>query len=386
VSDLTRGFAAAAQGFTRRAVVLVGVVSLVAACTGAATPAPTAAPTPAPTTAASAAATAAATKAPLVAGIPNPKIAVTAPPSPSQIQKYGMVLYGSQFGLKSTAADFVTFNDNVASIASLLNGQSDVIHGAFLSQVSTVVQGQPLVIFGPAQMTDDYHVVAAPPIATLEDVVKAGVTIAVDGPGQGASARFQAMLMAKGITARIQDLTGVKIIGSNGERATAFANGQVQVAVIDGIQANTVIPKVAGSKIVASLQDSVPGFLASSFAATKDWLAKNQSTAEALCAAVILGSREMVKDFTAFSNAVKSIMPTAPSETELRRVWDIVRKYELWPINGDLDRAGFDLMTRIGVSQGIFPTAPTYESIIDRKFADAAMARLGTVDKATLTK
>jgi hypothetical protein len=32
------------------------------------------------------------------------------------------------------------------------------------------------------------------------------------------------------------------------------------------------------------------------------------------------------------------------------------------------------------------PTAPSYESVIDHRFVDAAMARLGTVDKATLTK
>src|SRR5690606_6940890 len=140
-------------------------------------------------------------------------------------------------------------------ISSLLSGQSDVIHGAFLSQVSTVVQGQPLKIFGPTIMTDDYTVVAVSPIETLEDVAKPGVTIAVDGPGQGASTRFQAMLLAKGINTKVQDLSGVKIIGSNSERATAFANGQVQVAVIDGTQANAVLSKVPGAKIVATLQE-----------------------------------------------------------------------------------------------------------------------------------
>src|SRR5206468_2402340 len=117
-----------------------------------------------------------------------------------------------------------------------------------------------------------------------------------------------------------------------------------------------------------------------------DWLDKNQETATAICLSVITASREMMKSFDSYKAAATQLMSKVPDDNELHRVFDIARKYELWPINGDLEKAGYDATVKVALAQKVFDKAPDYEKAIDHRAVDAAMKQLKTIDRATLVK
>lgn len=319
----------------------------------------------------------------------GPRIALTSPTQPSFVYTLaGPMEYGSRFGLEFQDGDITTFESHAVATQAALAGRMDVVGGSTISHLTLVEQGKPFKIFAPFINTDDFVLAVRNNVKNIDDLIKPETRVAVDSPGGAGNTIFDAMLMAAGAKFRVKDIPNVTILESSGLRATAFASNNIDATVIHLAQFEQAKAQAGETaRILASLYETTPHYVKETFAAPSAWIDSHLEEAAALNKALITAARELTASYELFKQMVrKYIAGGGPDEQVLKSTWELIRKYDFWPVNGGLDDEGIAFMIDLAYESGLIKKKLDVAQCVDRRPLEAALKDIGRIDKSQLLK
>ena len=317
------------------------------------------------------------------------RIAYTASAFPSIVNnRAGPLQYGPQFGLDITDNDLQQFNDSSTATQAVLSGQADVVSGSFLSALLLIQQGQPFKCLCSVSNGNDLLMLGQGPITSIDKVTSDQAIVAIDSPGGLINLIYNAMLAAHNINVNVESLKHTKVFGDSPPRTQSFLSKQTNVAVVH----NSDLPKVDealgkdGYTILSTLWEDVHGMVFEVMAASTDWIEKNMDVATALMKAVCTGNRELAKDYNKYKAAIDKFIPgSGLSDADLKPLWELARKSEFWPYNGDLEDQSVTFTEQVGNNSGVLKGTMTSSQVVDRRPLDAALKDIGSVTVADIT-
>lgn len=306
------------------------------------------------------------------------RVSLTATTKPSYVATvYGPVHYGPEFGLNMTRDDFVVFQSHATATQSVLSGQTSILGGSFISHLLLREAGQDFKVFCPFTNLDDFVIVGRNGVSQVEQLFDPDVRVAIDSPGGAAGIILNAMLQAAGIEKSVADIPNVRILESSSLRTSVFVANGVDATVLHLAQFKQSASEIPDAMIIASLYGDVPVFIKEAYAATGSWLEENQELAAAFCASVLKAARELPQDFDLYVRAVNGFVGEPPGREVLREVFDLIREYDFWPMNGGLEPESIIFMAQLAVEAGVLNGVPDPAEVVDRRPLERALELLG---------
>lgn len=305
------------------------------------------------------------------------QVANTSPTQPGFVPaKYGAIELGDQFGLEMTLDNFTTFDSHAVATQAVLSGEADVVAGSLVSHMLLREQGQDFQAFCPYISQDDFVIVGANGVDSIEQLFDPDTRVALDSPGGAGDIILNAMLQAVGEERTAADIPGVQILESSGLRTSAYAAGEVDATVIHDYQYFEAESQATDPVIIASLFDEVPEFTKEAHAAPASWLEENSELAANYCAAVLAGMRELSDDYDTWVQAVEDFadVEEMPDEETLQNLHAAAVEYGFWPgEDGGLGQEQIDFMGSVGVNSGLLEEAPSYEEFVNTDVLNRAL-------------
>lgn len=289
--------------------------------------------------------------------ITTPKLALSSTTQAGYLpQIAGPLLYGADFGLNYSKDDIVVFQSHATAIQAALSGDVQAVGASTMGVLAALAQGTPFKLFTTYILVGDYVLAGAGDVDKIKDLQRPDVVLGIDSPGGAARSALDAILLAVDAGFLVEDLSNIKVLESSGLRTSALASGQVGASMIHKTQFHQIESKSGGDdfNIIQPMAEAVPKYLKEVYAAPKDWLENNTSSAAALTASIIKASREMSSSFKTFRDAAQEVLREPPPTSQLKSVFDVVQKYRTWPVKAhgvSPDRVEF--MINLGVEEGI---------------------------------
>jgi NitT/TauT family transport system substrate-binding protein len=311
------------------------------------------------------------------AKIVKPKIGLSSTPQATYLPVIaGPIMAGTKFGLpKMTIDDFTIFDSSTTVSQSALSGQIQIVGQSTMAQLLLIDKGLPFKIFTPFSLSDDFVIAASKDVTSIAQLKDGKTVVGSDSPGGAGTTIFDAMLKANNAGFLVADIPKKVVIESSGERTSALGSGDVDATVIHIPQA-TEAGQQRDIHVLARLYGEVPNFLKESYTARSDWLEENVETAAAVTASVIQSSRDLKASYEAFDGAVKQLMEEPPSDEDLKTLYDIIQKNDIFPVDGNLDDERVQYMIDLGKEEGLLKTDLTPDKVLDRRPMERAMEML----------
>lgn len=287
-------------------------------------------------------------------------------------QAAGPLLYGKEFGLNIPESNYQVLQSHSVALQTVLSKDADIVAGSVFGSLAATSQGIPLQLFCTARTRDDDVLAGTGNAPSFEAIFEDDVRVSTDSKGGTAYAELQAMISHAGVDeTTVGMLPGHTILESSGQRQAALAAGQVDAAIMHIDQFWQVQAERPETKILASSID-LPLFPLTGYAALKPWLASNQATATAIVKSVEACTKAFAEDYAEFQAAVKKLIDSPPSESDLRRLWDFAVENEIWPVDGSVSSDSFQQAADLAVECEVFIKAPEYSQAVDTRPGDAA--------------
>jgi len=308
------------------------------------------------------------------------RIGLSAGVHPTYIQVIaGPVLFGPNFGLEITTDDFIFFNSHSTAVLAALSGQVSIVAASTLAHMAFISKGQPFKIFSPYVNVDDFVIVGRGQVKNLQQLLDPDVTVAIDDIGGAGQANFDAMLLAEEAGFLVKDIPSRVIIGSTVGRTSALASGEVDATAIHIYQAHQIQAQTNDLNVISTMYGSVPSFMMLSLAASESWLDENLEIAVAFTAGIIQASRVLRQSFEEYRRVVNQFVKAPPSIETLRTIHDLAGQYDIWPIEGGLQRERLEFMIYLGEKEGLFDSNLTPEDVVDTRPRDLALEMLDNI-------
>lgn len=317
--------------------------------------------------------------------LPVPRIAYTSPTLPSYVNTIvGPLDFGPRFGLNFSEFQLLRFESHATATQTVLAGRAEVVAGSTASHLILREQGRDFKIFAPFLGVDDFVLAVNEKVRSVEDLFNPSVRVASDSAGGAGYLILEAFLEVLKTGRRVRDIPNLVVLESSGLRTTAIANGDVDASIIHVDQFERANQAAGGRlRTLVTLYDNVPLYVKESFAAPASWIDRNLEVATALVAALISANRALMRDLDYFVRSVRRIIRGGgPPDEELRKLWNLIRRYPFWGINDELlqpDRIGYmiDLCRRSGLLQGRLSA----EDAVDLRPVQRALAMIGRVSR-----
>lgn len=302
------------------------------------------------------------------------KVAFTTNPQPTYVNTwYGPIAFGDEHGLKLTEDDFTVFDSHAVGAQALLSGSADILGGSFVASALLREQGQKLQVFCPFNNSDTMALAVRNGINAVDQLYDGSKNVATDSPGGAGAMVFNALLEALKAPGSVDDIPNPQILESSSLRANAFAAGQVDAAVIHIRQFDAAKGEAPDGKLLATLADDVDNFVMQAFVAQEEWLAKNKDTAVGFCASIIEGNRELKSDYDTFKKAVSEYVDELPDEEELRGIFEVIQRSDVWPSDGIPEEA---ITYTLGLAErsNVLAQPMSADDLVNREILDASVA------------
>jgi hypothetical protein len=306
------------------------------------------------------------------------RVALSAPTTPINFTRiHGAVSYGAEFGLQMTADDFIIFDSHTLATQSVLAGEAEVAIGSFMSTLLVRQAGQDFKVFCPNVGVNDQVLVGRNGITTLEQVFDPNTRVAVTSAGAGGDATMNAVFRGNGIDQTSADIPNAIEMGTSSVRMAAWANNEVDVAMVQLNQFRQAQDEVPDAVLIATLYESVPLFIFTSYSAPTAWLDENLETAAALCATGIKSSFVLSTDFEAYNAALQAFLTRPPAQEETVELFDMINQYDFWMLKTGITPEHAEFMIDLAVDTGLLESAPDAAEVLDMRPYEMALELLG---------
>ena len=208
--------------------------------------------------------------------------------------------------------------------------------------------------------------------------------IAIEGPGGPVNMLMDLVLEAKGLDYRSGDFTNPTILEDNPARLSALLNDDVQVTVLNAYQIPVVEDQLGKENVhVLSniMKDMGGGVVNAGYTASKDWLAKNESTAVAFCASVLDANKKLTDDFDYYKEMCDKYIDPKTEEDLLKQNWDAIESEKLFPYGSDtITEEGVDNLVSVAMENGLLKEKLAFADVVNQEILDKAVAMVD--DKA----
>jgi ABC-type nitrate/sulfonate/bicarbonate transport system substrate-binding protein len=259
----------------------------------------------------------------------------------------------------------------------LLSGNADFLVVGTLNTLASIHQGAKIRAIGSWQPIGDYNLVLQTGKgAKLADL--AGKTFASSGPG-GMPDQIPRLVMRKhGIdegTARFVQ------VGGHAARLQAVIGGRAEATLVNTV---TALRGVQEGKVtvVGRLSQEFPGLGYIWNIIRIESLSKPELSAayQVLTEAGIRASRFIMENPDEAADTLHERVPDL-DRTFLRAVVRDLNSENLWGVDGGLDPKVADYTADLNVKLGNLPAAPKTADVLDQRFVEAALKKLGPYKK-----
>jgi ABC-type nitrate/sulfonate/bicarbonate transport system substrate-binding protein len=256
----------------------------------------------------------------------------------------------------------------------LLSGNADIALVGMLNVLASIHAGASIRAIHSWQPIGDYSLVLATGKGTgLADL--AGKTFASSGPG-GLPDQLPRLIMRKhGID---EQTTRFVQVGGHAARLQAVIGGRADATLVNTV---TTLKGVQDGKVtvLTRLSAEFPGLGYIWNVVRTDSLAKPELAAafQTMTDIGIKGSRYIMENPDEAAAALHERLP----DLDLAFLKAVVRDLNgetLWGVNGGLDPAIEEFTADLNMKLGNLPVAPKASDVLDGRFVDAALKRLGT--------
>jgi ABC-type nitrate/sulfonate/bicarbonate transport system substrate-binding protein len=256
----------------------------------------------------------------------------------------------------------------------LLSGNADIALVGMLNVLASIHAGASIRAIHSWQPIGDYSLVLATGKGTrLADL--AGKTFASSGPG-GLPDQLPRLIMRKhGID---EQTTRFVQVGGHAARLQAVIGGRADATLVNTV---TTLKGVQDGKVtvLTRLSAEFPGLGYIWNVVRTDSLAKPELAAafQTMTDIGIKGSRYIMENPDEAAAALHERLP----DLDLAFLQAVVRDLNgenLWGVNGGLDPAIEEFTADLNMKLGNLPVAPKASDVLDQRFVDAALKRLGT--------
>jgi NitT/TauT family transport system substrate-binding protein len=256
----------------------------------------------------------------------------------------------------------------------LLSGNADIALVGMLNVLASIHAGASIRAIHSWQPIGDYSLVLATGKGTrLADL--AGKTFASSGPG-GLPDQLPRLIMRKhGID---EQTTRFVQVGGHAARLQAVIGGRADATLVNTV---TTLKGVQDGKVtvLTRLSAEFPGLGYIWNVVRTDSLAKPELAAafQTMTDIGIKGSRYIMENPDEAAAALHERLP----DLDLAFLKAVVRDLNgenLWGVNGGLDPAIEEFTADLNMKLGNLPVAPKASDVLDQRFVDAALKRLGT--------
>jgi ABC-type nitrate/sulfonate/bicarbonate transport system substrate-binding protein len=256
----------------------------------------------------------------------------------------------------------------------LLSGNADIALVGMLNVLASIHAGASIRAIHSWQPIGDYSLVLATGKGTrLADL--AGKTFASSGPG-GLPDQLPRLIMRKhGID---EQTTRFVQVGGHAARLQAVFGGRADATLVNTV---TTLKGVQDGKVtvLTRLSAEFPGLGYIWNVVRTESLAKPELAAafQTMTDIGIKGSRYIMESPDEAAAALHERLP----DLDLAFLKAVVRDLNgenLWGVNGGLDPAIEEFTADLNMKLGNLPVAPKASDVLDQRFVDAALKRLGT--------
>lgn len=301
-----------------RAVALLVIAVMVAACSGA----PAASPTPEKTTL---------------------RIVQGSSPDYTQIALTKMIEYLNERGIDTT---FESVDDTDVATRAVIAGQADVVVNSLFFGINAVKEGIPLVTLMADAQTLDYLLVSVPDVTEPEQLENGG-TMGINQPGDlGATVADQCLKFLD------IDVTTVQFVqvGGTSARMAALVAGQIDAAPAHAAEALSA-QREGGLNVLADCGEAIGSFLQTGATVSRDWLAQNPNTAQAFVDAYIDALRWAEDNKDEYIELSRTVIPDMPDDLR-GPAYDVFKNVGLFAVNGGLSPESIQKLEAIGLDAG----------------------------------
>jgi NitT/TauT family transport system substrate-binding protein len=300
------------------------------------------------------------------------KLVVGMPTTPPNVV-HMPVLVAKDLGLyKKYGVDVetVALEDGVKVFRAMLAGNLDVAQAPAATAIVGISKGSPVKGILGTLYKFEASMVVHDNIKTMADLK--GKRIGIQQPGGFADILSKVVLRAAKI-----DPKEVNFVTIASEDVPALVADQVDTAILHVEQEMLAKEKVPSLHAIARMWELQPKQLYTLYSVRDDTIKQKRAALEAFTKATIEATRIMYSDKAKVLPII--VKHTGYPEKIISETYDFLVKSCIWDANTGLspERIGFtaDLMTKVGnIDQG---KTPTYDQIVDKTFAEAAIKGLG---------
>ena len=291
----------------------------------------------------------------------------------------GPIEIGPKYNLSMSESDIKDFQSPSTALQVVLSGKSHIVAGSAISMLQAVEEGLPVKMFCPQSSGYDTRIIATGDIASLEDLGEdLDVPIAIEGPGGPVNMLMDLVLTAKNLDYRTGDFTNPTILEDNPARLSALLSGDVQVTVLNAYQVPEVEAELGAENVhVLSniMSDMNGGVVNAAYAASTDWLSKNEDAAVAFCASVLEANEKLASDFAYYKEMCDKYIDPDMEEDLLKQNWEAIKNERLFPYGDDtISQEGIDSLVEVAMVNGLLKEKLTYDDIVAQDILDQATA------------
>lgn len=277
----------------------------------------------------------------------------------------------------------VVRQDRLAVITqSILSGQGDIADGDVVTTLKAAEAGADIRIIGLTyNNTSQVYVANTDSVRSLEDLVKPGVTVAVNSVGDFMHVMLMGPLIKRGIDpVRLTVLE----IGGSGNRMRALMAGRIGAVPVHFDQAQELVKRGNYTILVEPWKEYTAWYGQVLFT-TERWLSApaNRRAAVDVLKAVLTAYRRANRDLDWFAEQYRQHATIASAKTAtsdgLRDIWSTLSQtIHAWPENMEtFTPARFAELMPFYKSAGALNGSVDLEKVIDRSCLDQALHELG---------
>lgn len=264
---------------------------------------------------------------------------------------------------------------------SLIAGDALFGESDFLSAMRAIEAGAELRVIGNYYAnTSLVLTVNADKIKSIEDLLKPGIRIGINGKGDGTHVPWAGALVAKGLD---PDKVEVIEIGGSGSRMRALLAGRIDGCPIHIDQAARI--KQEGNYVILVEPWKIyHPWLNEVWVTSADTLKKpdNERAAVDLLKACVTAFRRANNDFEWYAASYRKYATIkkakdAPDE-QIRAVWEVLRgPAEAWPADMNFSPANAERLRSVYLKTGALKGTVDFQEVMTTKYLDQALAELG---------
>jgi NitT/TauT family transport system substrate-binding protein len=264
---------------------------------------------------------------------------------------------------------------------SLIAGDADFGETDYISTMRAVQSGADLVIIGNFYVnTSLVLTVNADKVKTIEDLLKPGIRIAVNGKGDGTHVSWAGALVEKGL-----DPSKVQVveIGGSGSRTRALLSGKIDGCPMHFDQAESVM-KQGNYKVLVEPWKVYHPWLNEPWVTSSATLKKpgKERAAVDLMKATITAFRKANSDFDWYAAMYRKYATIkgakeAPA-SQIRPIWEELKgAVKAWPDDMNFKIENAERLLPIYQKTGVVKGPIDFKKFMTTKYVDQALAELG---------